>query len=212
MMKKIKTSILLVCLLLMASPLKSIADTQWDSPAAPVDVKKVWSITLSDDIEGSTVNDKTIYVFDENDELQSTQAVWLKTKPREIKVQPPVGGYIEGQNYVLHISSSLKSSNHLTLIDDVRMDFTIQESSVQKTVLGTWKTSYKGLNLIATFNEDYTSLVKLGEIEERGLYKIEGEDMTMTVLGETRTGRIEKMSPNMFTITSPYGNVMKFER
>lgn len=203
---------LLICLLVLVAPVTSKADTQWKSPSAPVDSKKVWNITFSKSVDESTIRNETIYILDGKGHLQSTTAILSNTNSRRVIVKPPKDGYVENRNYVLHISSNLKSTNQKSLTDDVFMNFSIQDSVVQKTVLGTWKTSYKGLHLITTFNQDYTSLVRLGEIEEKGKYKIEGADMTMTVLGETRTGRIEKKSTNAFTITSPFGSVMEFTR
>lgn len=205
-------SILTMIMLTTAFPIISSAATQWTPKENPVHQDKEWVVTFSLPVDEESVTSNTVYVVDENKEKQVIKAEVSLGDSEKVIVSPPLNGYEEGKTYTLYITDKIKSKNGKSLTDGVEMDFTIERINIQDMVLGTWKGDYIGIHFPATFNKDYTSQVILdGQIEE-GVYSISGDQMTMRLLGNQRTGRINIISNNEFTITSASRKVIRFTR
>lgn len=211
-MKKIVSAVVMVLLLVGVAPLSSLAAFQFPSKEHSVSAYKEWRVTLSQSVDPRTVTNQTVYVVDAQGNSQQTMASVVVGEPRVILVAAPQTGYEAGASYTLRVTDSIRSQKGKKLTERVEMKFSIQASSTQDIVLGTWNANYMGIGFMATFNEDYTSVVNFGGDDDHGVYSIEGEYMTMTVLGLTRTGKVDRISKDEFTITSASGNVMRFTR
>ena len=210
--RKLLVLIISIIMLTLTFPIISSAAIQWTLNENPVPSNKEWKVTFSLPIDEETATSENVYVVDEKGNIQATASSVAPSNSKELLLSAPLNGYEEGKTYTLHVTDHIKSKNGKGLTDGVEMDFTIESINIQDMILGTWKGDYIGINFLAIFNKDYTSRVILdGEIEE-GVYSISGDQMTMRLLENQRTGRINIISNNEFTITSASKKVIRFTR
>ncbi|PIC67970.1 hypothetical protein CSV78_04035 [Sporosarcina sp. P16a] len=212
LISKLFVSIISIIMLTTALPIISSAAIQWTPNENPVPSNKEWKVTFSLPVDEQTVTSNAVYVVDERGNKQAATPSLALGNSKEVLLSAPLNGYEEGKTYTLHVTDHIKSKNGKSLTDGVEMDFTIESINIQDMILGTWKGDYIGINFLAIFNKDYTSQVILdGEVEE-GVYSISGDQMTMRLLENQRTGRIDIISTNEFTITSASKKVIRFTR
>lgn len=212
LIRKLFVSIITMILLTTALPIISSAAIQWTKKENPVPASKEWKVTFNLPVDKETVSNNTVYVVDKNGEKQATSPKVSLNNSKEVLVLPPLNGYEEGANYTLHVKNNIKSQKGKALTEGVEMDFTITSINIQDRILGTWKGEYIGINFLVTFNKDYTNQVTLDGQTEEGVYSIKSNKMTMSLLGNTRTGLIDSLNNNEFTITSASGKVIRFTR
>ncbi|PIC56140.1 hypothetical protein CSV81_15865 [Sporosarcina sp. P10] len=210
--RKLFVSIISIIMLTMTLPIISSAAILWPPKENPVPSNKEWKVTFSLPIDEETVTSKNVYVVDERGNIQATAPSVALGNSTELLLSAPLNGYEEGKTYTLHVTDRIKSRNGKGLTDGVEMDFTIESINIQDMILGTWKGDYIGINFLAIFNKNYTSQVILDGQTEEGVYSISGDQMTMRLLENQRTGRINIISNNEFTITSASGKVIRFKR
>lgn len=213
MNKKVWYSFVLAILILLSLPHNGLA-SGWITPEHSVSTTKDWKITLSHPVDRNSITPANIYVINSSGEKIETNVERQPGHPKVIWVYAPKEGYEKDQYYTLHISDQLLAADGELLQNPIEMKFHIEFENIQNIVLGTWKTSYAGFDMIATFTKDYQSFVEVPSLElvSDGKYSIDGRIMTMQLLGTTAKGSVTQASTNTFTITSASGNKMTFTR
>ncbi|PIC64005.1 hypothetical protein CSV79_08785 [Sporosarcina sp. P13] len=216
LLQKALLCILTTVVIAFTIPVTSSAAIQWTPKENPVSSTKEWKITFSHSVDSNTISTDTVYILDDKGNKQAVQAKRLASDPRVLVVPSPARGYTAGNDYTLHIEKSIQSINGKMLTDGIEMKFTIESPSEQpgeeSGVVGTWNGEYLGIIFQATFNKNLTSVVTLDGQVEKGVYSISGDQMTVSLLGTTRTGRVNQLSANEFTITSASGKIMRFTK
>ncbi|PIC77138.1 hypothetical protein CSV74_07665 [Sporosarcina sp. P19] len=207
-MKKGIITVIAMVMLMLAVPVTSSAELLWTKNETPVFANKNWEITFNKDVDAETINSSTVYVQDAKGNTQKSTPKLVNGKT--VVVPAPSKGYVEGNDYTLYIDKTVQSTKQQKLTDGIKMNFAIE--SIQDYIVGAWKGDYIGINFLAIFHPDYTSTVILDDETEVGEYTISGTNMTMRLLDEKRTGRVDKISKNKFTITSASGKVVTFTK
>lgn len=96
-----------------------------DSEDETVSVDKKWRITFNSEVDEATVNHTNIYVIDQ---FGNKQPINLEIGEEEsvISVYAPEGGYQLNEHYQLVITSGVKSTNGVPLVNSVTKTFKVQ--------------------------------------------------------------------------------------
>lgn len=88
-----------------------------------VDVNKTWTIKFNSRVDESTVNSKTIQVYDGNNNIINV-SVKYKADSNEVIINPPSSGYESGKRYTIKVTNGVKSIKGKALSAVTVMDFT----------------------------------------------------------------------------------------
>jgi beta-N-acetylglucosaminidase len=89
-----------------------------------VPVDKVWMIKFNQAINVDNLS-KSVMVYKPIAGTKSEVKISYDSINKTIKVEPPIGGYVPGQTYSLHIYDTITDLNYKPLKSDVIMNFTI---------------------------------------------------------------------------------------
>lgn len=107
--------------------LKVVGGMETDNEAI-VMKNKIWKINFSEKIDPKTVNEKTVYVLNSNEERQKVR-LSLNEDNTAILVEPPENGYdLNSKTYTLHFSKDIKSTFGRHLLANSEKVFTVKES------------------------------------------------------------------------------------
>lgn len=82
------------------------SDIEWNA-SVNVSSNKTWAITFNSFLDLSTVTNENIYVKNKLGHTIHTD-ISIGKANNEIVIQPPEGGYLEGETYSLHITADVK--------------------------------------------------------------------------------------------------------
>ena len=87
---------------------------------------KTWKIKFNKEINDSTIDSKSISVYDSNDNLVSDIKVSLDITGNEVVISAPYDGYKSGQSYYILISKDIKSSSGSGFEKAIKIPFKIK--------------------------------------------------------------------------------------
>lgn len=86
-----------------------------------VNTSKIWTIEFNDDIDKSTINDMSIFIWD------NTNDVYIETKvdcvENILTIRPKSNEYLPNNEYTLYITDNIKSSGGRRLNSIIKMEF-----------------------------------------------------------------------------------------
>ncbi|WP_234117478.1 N-acetylmuramoyl-L-alanine amidase [Clostridium hydrogenum] len=94
-----------------------------------VDTTKTWSIKFNSKVDASTVNSKTILVYDNNNNIVNV-GISYDENTNEVIVSPPSSGYENGEKYTIEVTNGVKSDSGKALKALTIMNFTTKASNI----------------------------------------------------------------------------------
>lgn len=217
LLKCIQKMIVVLLGLLLVLPTVGMAAAWPTPPSGPVQPTKEWKVTFNQAVDVSSSNLAKIYVLDAQGTKVGNLVSISPTNAKIVVVAPPTNGYQNGATYTLHIDRSI-TAKQKSMKDHVDMPFSIVAKATEEPVvdykqfvLGTWKTTYSGFSVQATFKEDMTIDV-VSVISGKGSYTINGSTMNLNIIGKNVTGEITKVSDTQFTVTTSAGKQLTFTK
>lgn len=199
--------------IMLLFPATSFGATQFTSPYKSVQPDKVWTIHFNRLVNPNSITLNTVYVLNASGNPLNNEVSVSSKDGSIVYVQPPQGGYVNSETYMLHIDKSIAANKDgMALKDHIEMPFTIEEMPLKSFIIGTWHTNYSGYSINITFNKDSTVDVDAGVIKSNGTYVLNGSSLSLTMLGRTVTGEVAKTSENKFTVTTKSGTVLTFNK
>lgn len=218
LLKCIQKMIVVLLGLLLVLPTVGMAAAWPTPPSGPVQPTKEWKVTFNQAVDVSSSNLAKIYVLDAQGTKVGNLVSISPTNAKIVVVAPPTNGYQNRATYTLHIDRSI-TVKQKSMKDHVDMPFSIVAKATEEPivdykqlVLGTWKTTYSGFSIKATFHEGTVVDVDAGISKSTGSYTINGSTMNLNIIGKNVTGEITKVSDTQFTVTTSAGKQLTFTK
>lgn len=201
-MKKILMAMMVaICMLTIGSGAEVQASNMWDTRTG-IAVDHEWNITMNLPVEIQSVRNSVAIVDESGREIALNHK--LDSTGRIIRVSPKAKLDHES-SYSLLIREGLRASNGRTLKTSARLNFVTEkapEIPLEQRVLGSWNTRYDGIGARITFeNNNVCRAFALG-MAVTGSYSIDGDQMTVSLMGSTRTGKVVFDGANKFSVVS----------
>ncbi|WP_313799279.1 beta-propeller domain-containing protein [Cytobacillus sp.] len=87
---------------------------------------KLWKIHFSEKLDPSSINERTVFVLNQEGEKQKTP-VSLSDDQKTIVIEPPVNGY-DFKSYTLRLSKEIQSTLGRKMVASISQRFTVNES------------------------------------------------------------------------------------
>ena len=118
---------------------------QWKDLVPP---NKVWTITFNAPILRDSVNTKNVYVHSDKDKVVNI-SIEFSQDNKSIIINPPAGGYLPGQKYILFVKNKVKTAAGKALKKPIKMMFSVKPTGSSDVVS------------IDSINEDTTTVGKV---------------------------------------------------